>query len=96
MAHQRRDDWASQHIWQTVPVVAAGQRSAGSWIGVEQAEQDPQVLWRPACWQPASNAASSSGDGAMIWVGSVTGLLLPLEQFQEGGAGLPLAHDAMD
>ena len=40
MAHQRREDWASQHIWQTVPVVAAGQRSAGSWIGLEQAEQE--------------------------------------------------------
>ena len=40
MAHQRREDWASQHVWQTVPVVAAGQRSAGSWIGSEQAEQE--------------------------------------------------------
>ena len=40
MAHHCQEHWASQHTWQTVPSVAEGQRSAGSGIGSEQAEQE--------------------------------------------------------
>jgi len=44
MAHQRREDWASQHSWQTAPPVAPGHRSAGSWIGLEQPEQEGMAV----------------------------------------------------
>ena len=44
MAHHCREHWASQHTWQTMPVAAAGQRSAGSGIGSEQAEQEGMVV----------------------------------------------------
>ena len=39
MAHHCREHWASQHIWQTMPVKAVGQRSAGSGIWAPQSEQ---------------------------------------------------------
>ena len=39
MAHHCQEHWASQQTWQTVPSVAAGQRSAGSGIWAPQSEQ---------------------------------------------------------
>ena len=44
MAHHCQEHWASQHTWQTVPSVAEGQRSAGSGIGSEQAEQEGMAV----------------------------------------------------
>ena len=39
MAHHCQEHWASQQTWQTMPVEAAGQRSAGSGTLVSQSEQ---------------------------------------------------------
>ena len=39
MAHHCQEHWASQHTWQTMPVEAEGQRSAGSGIWCPQSEQ---------------------------------------------------------
>ena len=44
MAHHCQEHWASQHTWQTMPVEAEGQRSAGSGIGSEQAEQEGMAV----------------------------------------------------
>ena len=65
MAHHCREHWASQHTWQTMPVEAAGQRSAGSEIWAPQSEQEGMVAGS-GIFDAANTQAAATQPGGFI------------------------------
>ena len=58
--------WQEPHHGPPVPGVAAGQRSAGSWIGLEQAEQEGMTVGSSGILHPSNTQAAAAQPGSLI------------------------------